>query len=106
MKKREKKPTEYGLKKCGICGTVFMRCNGNQKYCSAECAETANKNWKQAHNYKYKRTFPPREIQCIKCGKAFSGRSNQKICMHCLESRPDCKKYLDARSERMSVKEV
>jgi hypothetical protein len=95
--------TEYGKKKCGICGTEFMRYNGNQKYCSAECAKAAKKNWKQAHNYKYRRTYPPREIQCIKCGEVFSGKSNQKICRKCLATRKDCKKYLDARSDRFAI---
>ena len=33
----DRKPLNYGLKKCAICGTEFKPKASNSKYCSAEC---------------------------------------------------------------------
>ena len=84
---------------CEICGAEFQKITGNHKYCSDKCYKEACKHYKSA---KYK-PRKPRQIICIKCGNAFSGRSNQKICMDCLQNRPDCKRYLLMRSEAMMI---
>jgi hypothetical protein len=92
---------------CDICGKRFVRVSGSQKRCSPACSQAANKAKGKERTRKYRarkpRIFPPRDIVCIKCGKVFSGKSNQKICRECLKTRKDCKKYLDARSDRFAI---
>lgn len=92
---------------CDICGKRFIRNTGSQKRCSPACSEIANKAKVKARARVYfarhPRIAPPRDIVCIKCGEVFSGKSNQKICRKCLVTRKDCKKYLDARSDRYAI---
>lgn len=102
MKNDPKRVLDLGLCRCYICGAVFRKYNGRQKRCSPECAEEGHRKWYETHRTPYNRR-PPREIVCTKCGKRFLGRSNQKICMECLQTREDCKKYLELRSEYMEV---
>lgn len=92
---------------CDICGKRFVRNSGAQKRCSPECSEKANKakerETAKAYFAKHPRIVPAHDIVCIKCGEVFSGKSNQKICRQCLVTRKDCKKYLDARSDRYAI---
>lgn len=99
------KPVIHRILKCGkvlcdVCGKEFERWTGNQRYCSNACSIEA----KKLNPRKPKPWKPPREIVCIKCGGIFLGKGRQQICMDCLHTRPDCRRYLETRSERYEVK--
>lgn len=90
-----------GKAQCGICGAEFEKHTGNQRYCSNECSLEAMRKFPR----KPKPWKPPREIVCIKCGETFLGKGRQQICMDCLMTRKDCRRYIDLRSEAYAVKE-
>lgn len=90
-----------GKAQCGICGAEFEKHTGNQRYCSNECSLEAMRKFPR----KPKPWKPPRDIVCIKCGNTFRGKGRQLICQDCLYTRPDCRRYIDMRSERYEVKD-
>lgn len=102
MKNDPKRVLDLGLCRCDICGAVFHKYNGRQKRCSTECADEYKRRWSKGRKKEYKKR-PPRQITCIRCGKAFTGRSNQRICPECLFTRKDCKYLIDLRSDAMRV---
>lgn len=88
---------------CDVCGEEFRKYNGRQKRCCPECAAIGKSETDKIYKHNHKQKHPPREIVCIRCGEVFVGRSNQRICRDCLETRSDCRKFLDARSDAMRV---
>lgn len=102
MKNDPKRVLDLGLCRCDICGTVFHKYNGRQKRCSPECAAEGLRRWYKTRKKTYKKR-PPREITCIRCGKTFIGMNNQKICLDCLYTRNDCKRYIELRSDATRV---
>lgn len=93
-----------GTARCGICGAAFEKRNGRQKYCTAGCAAEAARRSARAWAVRHPQPpRPPRKIVCIKCGQIFSGKGRQAICPDCLHSRPECRRYAEARSERFAV---
>lgn len=90
-----------GKTQCGICGKDFEKHTGNQRYCCNECSiEAVKRKIRKPKPWK-----PPREIVCIKCGGTFLGKGRQQICMDCMMTRKDCRRYIDLRSEAYAVKE-
>jgi len=55
---------------CGECGTEFVREHSRQKYCCAECSESANQRTKKTKNPKEK-TPRGRRVKCRQCKKKF-----------------------------------